>query len=348
MKRIFTYQIDQCHAGMTIHDFLRAEGYSRSLLIQLKKSPEGIRVNGEWQLCKYLLKAGDELQTLITDESSSEQIPPTPMELAIVYEDEDILVVNKPADTPIHPSLNNYDNSLANGVSYYFKQKGEPFVFRCINRLDRDTTGLTIIAKNALSACILSDMVKNREISREYRCLADGLLTGSGTINAPIGRVNDSLVERKVDFENGETAITHYTVLKNYDSYSYVSLHLETGRTHQIRVHMSYLGHPLLGDFLYHPDYPFKNYSLKNDSLNDSAVNDYPIEDGFMKNDVLTACSHGNYPQGQTHEVKPVIGRQALHAYRLQFHHPITKETLDFIADVPEDMKKLCNYEAIE
>lgn len=301
MKRIFTYQIDECHAGMTVHDFLRAEGYSRSLLIQLKKSPEGIHVNGNWKLCKYKLQAGDTLQTLVTDETSSEQIPPTPMELAIVYEDEDILVVNKPADTPIHPSLNNYDNSLGNGVSYYFQEKGEPFVFRCINRLDRDTTGLTIIAKNALSACILSDMVKKREIVREYRCLADGLLTGTGTINAPIGRVDDSLIARKVDFEHGETAITHYKVLKNYDSYSYVSLHLETGRTHQIRVHMSYLGHPLLGDFLYHPAYPLE----------------------------------------KTHADKPVIGRQALHAYRLQFRHPITKEMLDFIAEMPEDMGRL-------
>lgn len=301
MKRIFTYHINECHAGITIHDFLRAEGYSRSLLIQLKKSQEGIRVNGTWQLCKYRLQAGDTLQTLIIDEISSEQIPPTPMELAIIYEDEDILVVNKPADTPIHPSRNNYDNSLANGVSYYFQEKGEPFVFRCINRLDRDTTGLTIIAKNALSACILSDMVKNREIIREYRCLADGLLAGNGTINAPIGRVNDSLIERKVDFEKGETAITHYTVLKNYDTYSYVSLHLETGRTHQIRVHMNYVGHPLLGDFLYHPDYPL----------------------------------------GQSHANKPVIGRQALHAYRLQFRHPITKERMDFIAEMPEDMRKL-------
>lgn len=301
MKRIFTYQIDTCHAGMTVHDFLRAEGYSRSLLIQLKKSQEGIRVNGSWQLCKYQLQYGDVLQTLVTDETSSEQIPPIPMKLTIIYEDEDILVVNKPADTPIHPSLNNYDNSLGNGVSYYFQQKGEAFVFRCINRLDRDTTGLTIIAKNALAACILSDMVKNREISREYRCLADGLLMGNGTIDAPIGRVSDSLIARKVDYENGETAITHYSVLKNYDSYSYVSLHLETGRTHQIRVHMSHLGHPLLGDFLYHPDYPIE----------------------------------------KTHADKPAIGRQALHAYRLQFRHPITKEMLDFTAEIPEDMEKL-------
>ena len=156
---------------------------------------------------------------------------------------------------PRHPSLNNYRNSLANALMYYYQAQGLPFIFRCTNRLDRDTSGLTVIAKHLVSSSILSALAVNHEITREYLAIVRGIPAPSaGTINAPIGRTGSSLIERKIDFENGEHAVTHYRVLDTKNGHSLVSLILETGRTHQIRVHMKYIGYPLIGDYLYNPD----------------------------------------------------------------------------------------------
>jgi 23S rRNA pseudouridine1911/1915/1917 synthase len=191
------------------------------------------------------------------------------MELKILYEDEDILVINKPADMPVHPSAGNYENTLANGIAWYFYEKGEDFVYRCINRLDRDTTGALILAKNPLSAAILSVQMRNRQICRTYLALVDGVLPESGNVDAPIARMDGSVITREVNFQNGESAVTHYERLAVGKDYSLAELHLETGRTHQIRVHMKYIGHPLPGDFLYNPDYrwikrqPLHSYQLE-------------------------------------------------------------------------------------
>ena len=138
---------------------------------------------------------------------------------------------------------------------WYYQQKGETFVYRCINRLDRDTTGLLIVAKNMLSGGILSDMSKKREIQREYLAIAEGEVPQEGVIDAPIARKEESVIERCVDFEKGDRAVTHYWRLDYRNGYSLVRLKLETGRTHQIRVHMKYIGYPLTGDYLYNPDY---------------------------------------------------------------------------------------------
>ena len=214
------------------------------------------------------------------------------MPLDILYEDEDILVVNKPSDTPIHPSQGNYDNSLANGVKYYYEQQGINFVFRCINRLDRDTTGLVVIAKNMLSGAALNLAMVNREIHRTYLAVVKGKLPENGTIDFPIARKDGSTVERCVDFETGEHAVTHFECLEQNEKYSLAKIWLETGRTHQIRVHMNYIGHPLPGDFLYHND-------------------------------------------------RTEIGRQALHSWKLEFHHPVSGELMQFETPLPEDMRKL-------
>ena len=180
---------------------------------------------------------------------------PQDIPLDIVYEDEDIIVINKAAGMPIHPSLNNYRNSLANALMWYYEQQNKPFIFRCTNRLDRDTSGLTVVAKHMVSSNILSSMTARHQIEREYLAIVRGHVTPfEGTINAPIGRTGSSLIERKIDFENGEHAITHYHTVFEKNGLSLVSLILETGRTHQIRVHMKHLGFPLIGDYLYNPD----------------------------------------------------------------------------------------------
>lgn len=270
MRQSFTYFITDREDGMTVDELLHAYGYSRHLIIDLKKSPALLTLNGCHVYVTRKLHTGDTLQVRLPEETSSEHIVATPIPLDIIYEDEDLIIINKQANLPIHPSQGNFSNTLANGMAWYFEQKAEPFVCRVINRLDRDTTGLLILARHALSACILSDMVRTRQIHRTYLAAAGGdlrkVIPGrTGTIQAPIARVDGSTIERQVDFERGETAVTHFHFLsyqKAVDA-SLIELKLETGRTHQIRVHMKYLGCPLFGDFLYNPDYRFiKRQSL--------------------------------------------------------------------------------------
>ena len=255
MERIITYHIDARAGGLRTEQFLRRRGYSCQNLTQLKKMPESILINGVWSYMRTPLSAGDTLTVHIRETESSPNIPPVDLPLCIVYEDEDIIVVNKPAGMPVHPSLNNYMNSLANALMYYYQQQGKPFIFRCTNRLDRDTSGLTVVAKHMVSSGILSAMTARYKIRREYLAIVRGHVTPpSGTIDAPIGRAGTPLIERRIDFEHGERAVTHYRVVKEKNGHSLVSLVLETGRTHQIRVHMKYLGFPLVGDYLYNPD----------------------------------------------------------------------------------------------
>lgn len=255
MKRIFHYTASSHDEGLKIYGFLKKQGYSKAVLTHIRKTEYGILLNGHTVFSSVRLKKDDLLTISLIDEKPSEQIIPNPVPIHIVYEDEDLMVLDKEANQPIHPSINNYDNTLANGLAWYFSQKNEPFVYRCINRLDRDTTGLLIVAKNMLSAAILSEMGKRREIHREYLAIVQGEIAADGTVDAPIARMADSIIARCVDFTNGETAVTHFKRLCFQNNLSLVSLKLETGRTHQIRVHMKYIGHPLIGDFLYNPDF---------------------------------------------------------------------------------------------
>ena len=256
MERIFEYQISSGEEGRKLGDFLRKKGYSRQLLRQLKETENGLLRNGQPTFMTIALKNGDRIRVRLLEKAEgSEAIMPAPLPFEIVYEDEDLLVINKPADMPIHPSFQNHGNTLADALTWHYQQQGKEFVYRCINRLDRDTTGLLIVARHQLSASILSDMVRKREIHREYLAIVDGLPPEKGTISAPIGRKEGSAILREVNFETGEPAQTHFTRLETRNGLSLVSLKLETGRTHQIRVHMGYIGCPLIGDYLYYPDY---------------------------------------------------------------------------------------------
>ena len=256
MERVLEYIISSDTNPVTVLDFLKQEGFSRHILSSMKNSSGNcIVLNGERGFGRSVLKEGDRLVVTVPEVESGENIIRTEMDLDILYEDEDILVINKPAGMPVHPSMGNYENTLANGIAWYFSQKGEDFVYRCINRLDRDTTGALILAKNPLSAAVLSVQMKRRQIRRTYLALVDGVLPESGVVDALIARMEGSVITREVNFETGESAVTHYERLAVGRYYSLAELHLETGRTHQIRVHMKYIGHPLPGDYLYHPDY---------------------------------------------------------------------------------------------
>lgn len=251
----FSYKITETSAGQSVDTFLRANGFSRRLIIELKKEEAGLMIDNKRVFTNHLLSFGEELSIHLPEEEPTEKITPVPLPFSVIYEDEHLIAVNKPADMPIHPSIHNYENTLANAAAWYWKEHQISGPFRCINRLDRDTTGLVLLAKHHLSGSILSDMVKKRLIKREYLAIVEGTLSEGGTVSLPIGRVPGSAILRQVDIENGERAITHYEPLVSENNLTLLRIHLETGRTHQIRVHMNAIGHPLPGDYLYHPTY---------------------------------------------------------------------------------------------
>ena len=264
MKRIFTYKITEEDAGKTVGTFLLEHEYTPTCIKFLKKAENLITVNGKWEFVNKELQENDILETVFLDDENSENIPSVEMPLDIVYEDEDVLVLNKPPKLPIHPTKGYEYHSLANGVVHYYEKQGIPFVFRSINRIDKDTTGLVIVAKNMLSGSILGEAMRNREIRRTYLAVTEGELPERGTIDLPIGRREGSAVERCID-ENGAKAVTHYERLHYANGHSLAQIRLETGRTHQIRVHMSHIGHPLLGDEVY--GHKEKHFDLQGQTL---------------------------------------------------------------------------------
>lgn len=194
---------------------------------------------------------GDTITINFDYEEDNSNIIPTKMNLNIIFEDDWLLVVNKPAGIAIHPSVLHYSDSLCNGIKFYFDKIGLKKKIRPVNRLDLNTSGLVVFAKcEYIQECLINQM-KNNQFKKEYLAVCNGFFDKkSGTINLPIARKENSIIERCIS-ENGQTAITHYEVLKEFDNYSLVKCSLETGRTHQIRVHMSAIDHPLLGDSLY-------------------------------------------------------------------------------------------------
>ena len=271
MERTLDYIITDEFHNKTVEQYLKSLGFPHQAIVQLKKTHEGILRNGVWAYTSEKLASGDTLSLHLVEAVPESSIEPLYVPLNIVYEDEDLLIIDKPANMPMHPSMNHHEGTVANGLMHYFKEQGKEFTFRAINRLDRDTSGLTMVAKHLLSGGILSRQVSTKEIKRTYHAICQGKLPESGTIDAPIARVADSTIERCVDFEKGERAITHFTRIA-YDeekALSLVELRLETGRTHQIRVHLKHIGHPIIGDFLYNPDYTYcKRQALHSASLN--------------------------------------------------------------------------------
>lgn len=264
---------------------------SDRLLVKLKHNQK-LFINDVSVPVSATLNINDIVSVFIDFIEDNSNIVPIKMNLDIIYEDDAFLVVNKPAGIPVHPSQDHFEDSLSNGIKFYFDKIGLQKMIRPVNRLDKDTSGLVIFAKNEyVQECLVRQM-KSKQFAKEYIAICNGVIENkSGTINAPISRKSDSIIERCIN-PNGDIAITHYEVLNTSANYSIVKCLLETGRTHQIRVHMAYIGHPLLGDTLYGTS-------------------------------------------------SPLISRQALHAYKIKFAHPINKNILEFSAQIPADLKKL-------
>lgn len=288
------YKITNLTKYDSIKAILKEEFLMSDRLIAKLKNTSQIYINSKPVYINHVFSISDILSVNLDFNEDSENIIPTKMKLDILYEDESVLILNKPAGIPVHPSMEHYNDSLSNGVKYYFNQISLKRKIRPVNRLDKNTSGIVIFAKNQyIQECLIKQM-KTDDFKKEYLALVNGNLSKKEQIiSAPISRKENSIIERCVSTKGSE-AITIVELLKNFDNYSLIKCILKTGRTHQIRVHMQFIKHPILGDTL---------YGVPSDLIN----------------------------------------RQALHACRVSFIHPITKETINISAELPEDMKKLIN-----
>ncbi len=244
MSEQLVFHVDSQYDNMQAKRYLKQiQGLSTRLLTRLKEKPDGILMNGNLLRTVDPVRAGQTIVINLPDENS--EIEPKEGELDVLYEDSFILAVNKPPFMPVHPVKQHKTDTLANIVTYYMEQRGENYVFRAHNRLDRDTSGIVIIAKDKFTINKLKNNVK-----KTYTAVVHGKVDADGTVIKPIGLREDSKIVRHV-LDEGSPAVTHYQPISFNDEASLLSLTLETGKTHQIRCHMSYLGHPLIGDDLY-------------------------------------------------------------------------------------------------
>ena len=249
------YKISAEENGKTVKEILRyGVGLSLAFTKQLKFLDNGIMLNGERVTVRKVVKEGDILSLATEDIEKKDVLTPTDLPLDIIYEDEDIVLPNKSSDMPTHPSHNHRGDTLADALAYKYQKEGVPFVFRAISRLDRNTSGLTLIAKNRISASHLSNSMKQGKINKTYLAILCGTLPeDEGIIDTYIKREAESIIFRKVCAENegGDHAITKYKVIAKNELYSLVLAYPITGRTHQLRVHFSHIGAPILGDDMY-------------------------------------------------------------------------------------------------
>jgi 23S rRNA pseudouridine1911/1915/1917 synthase len=255
LKDYNTYRIDQPWEGFAVEDFLKKKlMLSRRSIIRLKKSM-GIHLNGVNVRVNSKLMEGDLLE-LYFDPEESENILPEEMELDIVFEDEYLIVINKPPGIPVHPSRNHYMGTLSNGLMYYWMGEGAKIKIRPVNRLDKDTSGLLLVAKNDFSHQALSEQIKAHTVERAYKAIVYGnLREDSGFVDGPIGR-HPTDRKRMAIVPGGRSAHTDWRVLERLRGSTLIEAKLTTGRTHQIRVHMASIGHPVVGDPVYGPKKP--------------------------------------------------------------------------------------------
>ena len=302
-----TYAVDAAHAGVRADVFAaEVSGLSRSAAARLMEEGH-ILLNGHSVTKNAKLSEGDVLMVELPEPEPSEALPED-IPLDIVYEDEDIIVINKPVGMVVHPAAGNPNGTLVNALLYHCGDQlsGIGGVIRpgIVHRIDKDTSGLLVVAKNDAAHVSLSDQLKTHTVSRVYEAIALGnLKTDSGTVNAPIGRHPTD--RKKMAVVRGEglsarEAITHYTVVERFGLMTHLRCELETGRTHQIRVHMASIGHPLLGDVVY-----------------------------------------GGANTRFEAEHRALITGQCLHAGRLRLIHPRTGEPMQFEAPMPSEMQKL-------
>jgi len=251
-----SWKITRDDDGKTVKAILKNRLNISGRLIKKLKSSGKILLNSEPANIKTYVAEGDLIEALVEFDEVNDDIIPEKMDLDIIYEDDCIIAVNKPPDTVIHPTVRHFTGTMANGLMYYLHSKGVKTLIRPVNRLDRNTTGIVVFALNPFIQESLAHQMKNKQYVKKYIGIVHGVVKEhTGTINVPIARVSDSIMLRHVTVD-GAPSITHYEVLERFDSATLIKFLPETGRTHQIRVHCQYIGHPLVGDELYSlPEY---------------------------------------------------------------------------------------------
>lgn len=249
---VVEWKINKEHQGMIIRDFLqKIHSFSRRMIIDIKNNGGKILVNGCPETVRFPLKVNDQLTIKLPPEEKGFYMNPENIPLHIIYEDDDVLVIHKKPNMATTPSPHQPYGTVANGVLAYYEEKGIPYTVHVVTRLDRDTSGLLLIAKHRYSHSLLAKSQQGGQITREYKAIIEGhLKQKQGTIMKKIGRKEGSIIERTVS-DYGKEAITHYQMISETKTHSLIHVQLETGRTHQIRVHFSHIGHPLAGDDLY-------------------------------------------------------------------------------------------------
>ena len=245
------WTIEERDCNQVLRDFLVEKKISKSALTDIKYKGGYIYVNDQEVTVRHLLKNGDRVNIIFPKEEGSEQLKGEKLPLSIVCEDDYVMVVEKPAGMSTIPSREHPTGSLANAIIGHYEQIGHEATVHIVTRLDRDTSGLVLIAKHRHVHHLLSLSKSNKTVERKYKALTTGtLIPPTGLVEKPIGRMQNSIIKREVR-EDGQYACTEYQTLQSFDTFSLVELKLHTGRTHQIRVHMAHVGHPLLGDDLY-------------------------------------------------------------------------------------------------
>ncbi len=320
-----TYVVSAEEEGWKLKTILQKKmNISRKLLTRLKQSEKGIMLNGERVYISVHVENGDRIEIRMEQETS-EDILPQPIPFDILFEDDDLLIVNKEAGIIVHPTSGHYTNTLANGVVYYWLEQGKSYRFRPVHRLDQETTGVLVIAKNPYVHQHISQQMIDGHVDKKYIALVHGLPSPSeGMVDGPIDR--DPLEpHRRIVTPTGYSSLTRYWVIERFNQTSMVQLKLETGRTHQIRVHMTSIGCPLIGDSFYrHPIYAEMN--IAQDQVDEQTG----TENGDKLND-----------ENEVVRIDQLIGRQALHASELSFVHPILNERMTITAPLPFDMETL-------
>lgn len=246
------FLVEEKDNGKLLRDYLREQGVSATLLSRLKRIENGITLNQNQVTVRAILKTGDLLDIAVEEKESPLHIVPRALPVSIVFENDDLLVANKPAFMPTHPSHGHFEDTLANGLSYHYTANGVSFRPRFVNRLDRNTTGAVLVARHALAAATLSADMASGNIKKTYLSLVKGRLDQPMIIEKNIKRRAESIIFREVcSPQEGDYAKTVVLPLAASDDFSLVRLLPETGRTHQLRVHLASIGHPMLGDDLY-------------------------------------------------------------------------------------------------
>lgn len=278
MERILTFFIPNEYTGMRIDSFLRLEGFSGSVLNILRHDSSLVLLDGSEMRLVDTVIPEKTLQIRLPESEPPTNIEPENIPLHIIYEDPDILAIDKPPDMAVYPTPASPKGTLSAACRYYYRND-DSFVFRCINRLDRHTSGIVLIAKNRFAASVLTENLHTNRLVRTYIAAARGSCPDHGTIDAPIGRAPNSALAREV-MPNGAKAVTHFKKLSYNNGYSLLEIKLDTGRTHQIRVHLKHIGHPIPGDFLYNPDYSV----ISRQALHSWKLNFYhPVTHNFIE-----------------------------------------------------------------